>query len=459
MRKQYARLKLWTARTAARCEAALNALERRTLVRGAVFFAILLIIGGVMFLLNSHTPILMDDYDYLYSWETGERITGFMDALRSQLVHYQVTNGRLVTHTFVQTMLSMDKSVFNVVNTVMYLILLLEIYAIAKPKGVRFAWWLLLIAHLILFTMVPFFGMVFLWLTGSCNYLWGTVIALTPLLVLRSVRESGVMSKGIFSAAVCPVIGFFAGFTNENTACGMIAMVFVAVVIDWLEGKRPAKRLTLMWIGQCAGTLTMLLAPGNAQRIAKFDALPLPLEMLRRVVYVTAYGASYLGVLFAVTLLMMAALRGKSERIGYTGLLLFGALIASYAMVGSPVLSARTFTGVFALGIAALLVLAGDLFERFQTIGFAKLIALPALMVVLVYTGYYAIEDVTQYQVQWQNTVSTIENAAARGEERVEVSAIEAVSRFTITQMIEPQSTDWPNWILGKVFGIDIIGR
>ena len=43
---------------------------------------------------------------------------------------------------------------------------------------------------------VPFFGTVFLWLDGACNYLWGTALALTPLLILKSEREGGFFDAG-----------------------------------------------------------------------------------------------------------------------------------------------------------------------------------------------------------------------------------------------------------------------
>ncbi len=442
------------------CGAAkMDALERCVFVRGAAFVLALALVGVVMFLLNLYTPMLMDDYDYLYSWATGERVKSIGDALRSQLVHYRITNGRLLTHLFVQSSLLLEKGAFAVVNAAMFLVLLLEIYFLAKPKGGRFEWMLLLAEALALMTMVPFFGMVFLWQTGSCNYLWGTVIALLPAVLLRAVREYGWLCGRGAVCAFFPLVGFIAGWTNENTACGMIALVFAALVLDALEEKPLHGRLWAMWAGQCIGALCMLLAPGNSARAGEFQSAPILIELARRFVNVTIYGMSYLGVLFALVMLLSFLLKGKGARIGYAMLLMFGALGAGYAMIGSPVLSDRTFTGVFALVLTAVMVLFGDLLERIEHVGAAKLAALPVLLVFLVYTGYHGVKDVRAFEAEQAALITTITQAAQRGETSVQVEPVKAHSRFTMNMLIGEEADDWPNFTLEKHFGIAVEGQ
>lgn len=459
VRDLYARIKRTLPGFLDRCEEKLTALERHTLVRGTVFFAVLLMIGGLMYLLNLHTPFNVDDYDFMYSWATGDFISGVADVIRSQIVYYFRWGGRSINHANLQLMMYLGKDVYNIVNTFMYLLLLLEIYYIARPKGANWNWILLIAAHLVIFTMVPFFGMVCLWATGACNYLWGTVLALLPLLLLRSVREGGWFSKNRFSAALCLPVGFIAGWTNENTTCGIIALVFAALAIDALEGRRIHKRLWAMWLAQCVGAVIMLVAPGNGVRAATIGSDSLIIEMIMRVANVTAYGASYLGVLFAVTVLLAAGLRGKKARIGYAFLLLFGALIASYAMIGSPVLSDRTFTSSIALMIAAMSVLLSDLLDRMRGSGAAKLLVLPALLMVMAYTGYHAVKDVRAYEAEWQAVVDTIEEAVAAGEPEVVVPSVYSHSRFTVDTLIMEDPTLWPNSTMEKYYGIRIIGR
>ena len=47
----------------ARVKRFLERMEGHARVRMVLFFALLVPLGGVMFLLNMHTPLMMDDYD------------------------------------------------------------------------------------------------------------------------------------------------------------------------------------------------------------------------------------------------------------------------------------------------------------------------------------------------------------------------------------------------------------
>ena len=118
-------------------------LEKQTAVRALIFAGLLALIAATMFALNAHTPLQMDDYDYSISWATGKPVSGLADVIASQAAHYRLWGGRSVVHALAQMFLYMGKGVFNIANTVMYLLLLLEIYALAKPKGKRFCWTLL----------------------------------------------------------------------------------------------------------------------------------------------------------------------------------------------------------------------------------------------------------------------------------------------------------------------------
>ena len=195
----------------------LAGMEERTAFRACVFAAILVLMAATMFLLNVHTPLQMDDYDYSFSWSTGKPLAGVADVFASQAAHYRLWGGRSVVHTLAQLFLYWGKGVFNIANTAAYMLLVLELYALAKPKERRFCWTVLLVIHAALFTLVPFFGTVFLWLDGACNYLWGTVLALLPLcLARRALEKTDALS--VISIPAC----FLAGWTNENTACGVL---------------------------------------------------------------------------------------------------------------------------------------------------------------------------------------------------------------------------------------------
>lgn len=458
------RLEEWMTKTAsavaARVKEMLEDVEGHARVRMVLFFAQLLLIGAVMFLLNMHTPLMMDDYDYSFSWATGERISGLSDVLASQAAHYRLWGGRSVVHAIAQVFLSLDKALFNAANTLMYLLLLLEIYALARPKGRTWCWEILLLAHGVLFTAVPFFGTVFLWLTGACNYLWGTVLALLPLLIARSAREEGFFSRGWHGWLAVPVC-FLAGWTNENTACGVFAAVFVLLAAEAVERRNvPAWRWGSL-AAQAAGIAFMLLAPGNYSRASAYESSNFVIELFKRAAAATVYGGVYVGLMLIGVILLWAlcSAMGVNKRAGWTLLLLFGGLGAAYAMVASPVFSDRSWTGVIVLALCALLVLLGDLIGNVRVFDAAKLLALPLAALLIAYGGYKALGDVSAHEASWLSQVAKIQTAADADEECVVVDGVESVSRFTMDIAIGKDASIWPNSTLTRAYGVNVNGK
>lgn len=247
----------------------LAGMEEKTAFRACVFAAILALMAATMFLLNVHTPLQMDDYDYSFSWSTGKPLAGVADVLASQAAHYRLWGGRSVVHTLAQLFLYWGKGVFNIANTAAYMLLVLELYTLAKPKGRRFCWTVLLVLHAALFTLVPFFGTVFLWLDGACNYLWGTALALLPLLIIPRLLEKECAALGVIGVPLC----FLSGWTNENAACGMLAVALLLLADSAYRGKRTPVSAWLCLAAQAAGAAMMILAPGNFARASAYATI------------------------------------------------------------------------------------------------------------------------------------------------------------------------------------------
>lgn len=446
-------------RAAARVKALLERMENDVRVRAVAFFAALVLIAGIQFLLNLHTPLMMDDYDYSFSWHTGERIAGLMDVLASQAAHYRLWGGRSVVHALAQGFLSVDKMAFNVANTAMYVLLLLELYALARPKGRAFCWPVLLLAHSVLFLLVPFFGTVFLWLTGACNYLWGTALALLPLLMFRSVQEGGVFSRKTWAWWMVPA-SFLAGWTNENTACGVLFLMFVLLAATQFGGRKPMVQQWVALAAEAAGVAVMLLAPGNFSRASSYASGSMILELIRRAVMATAYGVVYIGPILLIALAVYAvssAVQAKA-RTGSALLLLLGGAAAAYAMVASPVFSDRSWTGVMALALCAAMLLLGDLDAHVRVFDAAKMAALPLILALVAYGGYQALDEVKAHEAAWLAQTKRMETAAAQGEESVTIQSVLSGSRFTMDVKLAQNASDWPNSTLSKAFGVNVNG-
>ena len=448
-----------------RCTARFRALSLRLEggegTRGALFFLLLALIGACMFLLNVHTPLQMDDYDYSISWSTGEPLCGFRDVIASQAAHYMLWGGRSVVHALAQGFLYLGKHVFNVANTAAYLLLLLEVYALARPRGRRFCWALLLGEHVFLFTCVPFFGTVFLWLDGACNYLWGPLIALWPLLILRSAREGGFFSRGRARGLLAVPLCFLAGWTNENTACGVLALTAAVLGWDALSGRRVRAWQGAALLFQAAGAAVMILAPGNFARASGYVYDSMALELLRRLGVTAAYTGVYAGgllVLLVFARSLTCALKIPC-RAGWAAALAGGGLLAALAMAASPELSDRSFTGVMLLLLSAVMTLVGDLGAGTRVFDTAKWASLPLMMLLAVYGGYQALGDVTAHEAAWAAQIEKAQEAAARGETCITLQSVKSTSRFTMDILLAPEPQQWPNSTLGRVLGIEIYGE
>ena len=117
----------------------LAGMEEKTAFRACVFAVILVLMAATMFLLNVHTPLQMDDYDYSFSWSTGKPLAGVADVLASQAAHYRLWGGRSVVHTLAQLFLYWGKGVFNIANTAAYMLLVIELYALPSRRADGFA--------------------------------------------------------------------------------------------------------------------------------------------------------------------------------------------------------------------------------------------------------------------------------------------------------------------------------
>ena len=213
-----------------------------------------------------------------------------------------------------------------------------------------------------------------------------------------------------------------------------------------------------MLAAQGVGIALMLLAPGNFARASAYEAASLPMELLRRAALAAAYGAVYLGALAVCALLLAGMLRALGEKGRGARSLWFwlGAALATGAMVASPLLSDRSYTGAFALALAGALTLLGDVETGTRSLDAAKLAALPLAIVLLLYGGYGALRSVAAHEAAWLAQTARIEAAAQVGEDAVSVRSVPSHSRFTMDIALAAEAQDWPNAGLSRAYGVQI---
>lgn len=236
----------------------------------------------LFFLLNYLTPLYFgDDYVYAFVWsgqhmsiplpDTAERVICLSDLLLSQWSHYFTGNGRTPAHLLVQFFVWQGKSLFNFFNALVSVILILEIFWLANRGVVSIA--KLKARHCIgiflsLWSLTPVFNDVFLWLSGSCNYLWMTVFLLGFL--IPYVRKFYSFHQNVgngfaFNIFMC-FLGLLAGWGNENSVCWVILVIILFLfTYRKCEGNEP----WLYWgiVGLMTGYSLTIMAPGNMVRL------------------------------------------------------------------------------------------------------------------------------------------------------------------------------------------------
>lgn len=236
-----------------------------------LFILLFLVVLGSVYHLNILYPCFADDITYSFIMErNGElkvRIASFSDIIQSQYNHYLIWGGRSVVHIIAQGLQWIDHSVSDVLNTLVYLIMVTYIYVFAtNKKSLNVG--LFIIINLVLWFILPAFTETVLWLTGSANYTWGMCIVLIFLHQYYRLFWSENSSQSKLKNILFFVGGIIAGWTNENIALAMIFLICASLLYLYFNKKQVPIWVISGLVGACVGCVFMLLAPGNYVRAA-----------------------------------------------------------------------------------------------------------------------------------------------------------------------------------------------
>jgi len=315
--------------------------------------------------LNIHTPLFGDDITYLFIFPTTEKVENFSDILYSQYVHYNIWGGRSVVHAIAQVLLMLPPFAIDILNSLAFVALILLIYTHINHKK-PFSVTLLIGIFLLLWFLQPFAETI-LWITGSANYLWGTLIILFFLLPYRlynnKKRSAGIM---VLSSVAMFVFGIVAGWTNENIAGAMLLII----ILFWFYYRSKGWKIPLWlytgFIGGIIGFIIMITAPGNYLRGA--DVGISPFLIVYRLFRHTQALFNNIGFLTFVFIVLFVLLKKKSPDNKHTLYLSLiyetGAIAAVYAMVLSPSFPDRAWFGIICLNIISVGILVVNYQDR-----------------------------------------------------------------------------------------------
>jgi len=420
-----------------------------------VLFALSVVfVFGIILLMNIKTPLLGDDLTYLYIFNSHERIHSVYDIFESQYEHYYTWGGRVVTHSIAQLLLMLDSTSADVINSLAFVFFILLIYLhinYKKPFSVS----LFLGIFLLIWFLEPF-AETTLWMTGSANYMWGTMIVLTFLLPYRFYKNE--YNNKLISYPAIPlmlVLGVVAGWTNENIGAAMIFMIILFIIYYKIN-----KWKTPLWayaglLGAISGYILMIIAPGNAIRAEGTETGLF--HIVYRLFRHTQALLNHVGLLnLALIILLITFIKqdkittkDKKQKIVLKTLIyMLGTLSAIYVMIFSPAFPDRTWFGIIALNIVALgliVVNTKDLTIRYIKYGFIVF-----SLLLFVFNFYDVNKELNEVNQILSDREAMILKAKENGEKSVTISEYITRSKYVASD----PTYSGPS--MSKYYGIEV---
>lgn len=358
--------------------------------RKRIFWMMIVAVLLTIWVYNFLTPYYTDDMFYAMEISGAN---SFWDLVKQQYLEYMTKNCRAIGQFNIRLSLIQGKWLFNVVNSVMFVALVLLLYksiSNRKPYDV----FLLLLSVLFVWRYSVKFGETNLWLCGSCNYLWGSVIIMGFLTWYRYLlKKMDELKHPIGVAIGCYFFGLVAGWCNENTSGGALLLVlFFTMAALWQkEDKKHIKPFVITGtLGVLSGLMAMVFCPGVRNRLGaiggeNFTGLP---KILSRIYKITVTVRELFGELIIIFVIVMIILvlqkkfcDWKSIVTNSSILFFVSAFATSYALVMIPPMTERAHYGagifLMAAGLNAIAQLERkELFVKTLQYGLASILCL-----------------------------------------------------------------------------------
>ncbi len=417
------------------------------------------------FLYDCLTPLIFDDFHFVFSYIDGSKITTLKQIFENVQHKYMTWSGRVVACFFECFCLFIPRILYNILAATSYTLL---IYFITKTFCKRLMPDLVWVTVLIWWTVVCW-GDCFLWIAGACNYLLTTVFVFGLLVLYEKNPQFKNVFVHIIASIAIFVLGLIAGCSNENTAVALVAMV----VAYWVYNRYFRKEKMQAWfyvgfVGVVIGAAVLILAPGNYARADvfepnKIEQMNFIFKYLYRFVLVTGF---FIGLNAPILILTFITMRKRkvNKAIFYkTPLLVYlvGLFVTTYSLVMPPVVSTRSFMIVNLLSIVIYMILKNNSTVKESckdvTPVIYKVLIIAAIISAVISTG-----GNIWYYVQMTNTYAYLEEQKALGNLDVTVPVpkvlIGDIHKCQIrVSAISTDPTYWGNQAMAKAFGLNTI--
>ena len=360
----------------------------------AAIVVILLTVAAVcmLFYANISVPFMMDDIWYSTNLASGNTLSGLGDVIESQVWHYLNWGGRSITHAFLQLSLMCGERGADVINTVLTLVLVMEMSHLSDAGFIKKRSSRKLFLYSLMFGLLiaccPNLRMSMLWQAGCANYVYSSVWILAFYIVYIRAMDQGTKDLPLSEVFMVP-LGFITGWSTENMGPSACAVAALITFMMYKKGNAKGRRLVWMLEGvitSLAGSAICILAPGNSVRsMDSVDdlALTFPERLLQMLKGIGDYLFPALVILvFSIILYKMTV---KDRIPAFVLYLLLGALLSYGAMIMSPHYPDRAAFGTCVLieaasGALMVRALSDEKENRFEAVTIVMLLSASAVL-------------------------------------------------------------------------------
>lgn len=434
-----------------------NRFYNRPELSTGIFLILLVIYFVEIFHLNRHTTMLADDYSYSFVFGTEQRISNFSDIIKSQYIHYFKWGGRIVAHSLAQLFLMKEKIVFDILNSIAFVLLIIVLYLHSVGNKKVYPAVLLMIGFC-LYSFTPAFGQNFLWIVGSCNYLWGSLLSLGYLLPYRfQLQDRYPVMKNKLLILVYSLLGIFCSWTNENVGVSLVFLILLCNYMCFVKYRKLYLWGIAGLLGSIVGVILMISAPGNYARLSSTGDF----SIVKNFFIVTRmfFSSNYLLYPLAATL-CFEILRKKKSDILVTVLYSCGLLSVMYAMTFAPFFPDRAkLCGVL---YAIILMCNRYLLINFDNDLVKKIAAIFMVCLLLANIRDFgdALKSIKRYEHEINKRTEYIEKEKKKGNYDLIVKKIYPTNRFNAAWGLSDLGEDSDNWLekdYARYYGLNSI--
>ncbi len=433
---------------------------KKLIVSTRVTFILLVSIFLLMLLCNMLTPLVADDFTFHFNLTTKEPIDGIEDIFPALAAHAEHHNGRLVAHFFVYVFELLPKTVFNVINALMFTLQIGLIYLICR-RGKEHNNLLMLAIFCSIWVYEPAFGDVNLWLPGSCNYLWCVVFGLIFLLPFINEFLYDRNLSGTTLNILHIVVSLMAGAWLENGSAPFIFIAAALLLATKLYQKKKCNiyRIVDIMVAVVGYLSIYIVSPGEFEnKSATFSIYVLRENFIKALKMYD--GLRPLLIAFVVLFVIAVMKKCDAKRIILSSIFFLGSVFSNFMMTVAAYYPERCMVVATICLVIANALLFSELFcTEYKALFVA---AVGVLMLLTLYNVLLGVNDIyVTYQAVKQNE-SYILSCKEKGIADVTVPMVAPETKYNpVSYYLNTNDVNfWTNEEMARYYGVNsILGK